>query len=132
MSKGEMAMKRKRPESDRLPGRWCLWHILDSGIPCQVASQQSPTLFPRADSIVGVWLLAVKRVGWRFLRGEKCAMQDHQLYQQILGITFPWRVEHVEFGPATRHPGAEPHCRRGAGPTHEVPGGRLVTRDRRT
>jgi len=23
-------------------------------------------------------------------------MQDHQLYQQILGITAPWRVENVE------------------------------------
>jgi len=96
MSKGEMAMKRKRPESDQLPGRRCLWHILDSGIPCLVASQQSPTLFPRANSIFGVWQLAVKRIRLRFFLGERRTMQDHQLYQQILGITDPWRVEHVE------------------------------------
>ena len=96
MSKGAMAMKRERPESDRLPGHRCLWHILDSGIPCRVASQQSPTPFPRANSIFGVWLRAVKRIAWRFFLGERRTMQDHQLYQQILGITAPWRVENVE------------------------------------
>jgi len=96
MSKGVMVMQRERPESDRLPGRRCLWHILDPGIPCRVASQQSPTPFSRANSIFGIWLLAVKRIVWRFFLGERRIMQDHQLYQQILGITAPWRVEHVE------------------------------------
>ena len=96
MSKGEMVVKRERPESERLPGRRCLWHILDSGIPCRVASQQSPTLFPRANSIFGVWQLAVKRIRLRFFLGERRTMHDHQLYQQILGIIAPWRVEHVE------------------------------------
>ena len=31
-----------------------------------------------------------------FYRSEENAMQDSQLYQQILGITTPWRVERVE------------------------------------
>jgi hypothetical protein len=69
MSKGVMVMKRERPESDRPPGRPCLWHILDPGIPRRVASQQSPTPFPQVNSIFGVWLLAVKRIVWRFFLG---------------------------------------------------------------
>ena len=63
-------MKRERPESGRLPGRRCLWHILGSGIPCRVASQQSPTPFPRANSIFDIWLLAVKRIVLRFFPGK--------------------------------------------------------------
>ena len=96
MSKGEMMRQRERPGSDRLPGRRCLWHIFDPGIPCRVASQQSPTLFPRARFIVTVWLLAVKRIVWGFFLGKGRAVQDCQLYQQILGISAPWRVERVE------------------------------------
>src|ERR1017187_5172694 len=96
MSTSGIVVERKRPESDRLPGRRCLWHILDPGIPCRVASQQSPTPFPRANSIFGGWLLGVKRIVLRFFVGERRTVQDQQLYQQILGITSPWRVENVE------------------------------------
>jgi hypothetical protein len=52
------------PESIGLPGHWCLWHILGSDIPHQVASQQSPPLFLRAIVIFEIWRVNVKRLPW--------------------------------------------------------------------
>ena len=96
MSKGVLDGKRECPESVTLPGHWCLWHILDSDIPRRVASQQSPTPFLRAIIILDVWRHGVKRVPWCFSESKGDTVQDSQLYQQILGITSPWRVERVE------------------------------------
>jgi len=47
-------------------------------------------------SIFNIWLLGVKRLGWRFFLKERRIVQDYQLYQQILGIVGPWQVADVE------------------------------------
>ncbi len=85
MSKGIGGMKRECPESVRLPGHWCLWHILDSDIPCRVASQQSPTPFLRARVIFDVWRNGVKRLAWCFLGLKETPCKDSLIVSADFG-----------------------------------------------
>lgn len=93
---GQMNVAEGSPGSARCQGLAGTFTRPDSVIPCRVARQQSPTPFHRVTLILEIGGLTVKSVGRRFALPWEAVVRDRQLYEQILGIGKPWRVERVE------------------------------------